>query len=148
MAHTRIGKGNSPEKEPKKFAKDSAMKPLVRNYMKEHPDCTRKEYPVIAGRLTTNGWFLLETVEFVFMLPGANTQAQYLFDTIFPGLDGKEKKQLLLIPDKDDKFGAYLAVDNERVTKYSWDSEEYILYVGEDAPSKEKKQKLSLEDFE
>lgn len=124
------------------------MKPLVRNYIKENPDCTRGEYPVIAGRLTTNGWFLLETKEFVFMLPGKNAQAQYLFDVIFPGLHGKEKKQLLLIPDKSDKFGAYLAIDAEKKTTYSWDSEDYILYVGERPAGKEKRPPLSLEDFE
>lgn len=148
MAHKRIGSGNSPEKEPKKFAEDSAMKPLVRNYIKENPDCTRREFPVISGRLTTNGWFLLETKEFVYMLPGKNAEAQYLFDVIFPGLDGKEKKQLLLVPDKSDKFGAYLAIDSEMKTKYVWDSEDYILYVGEKPGGKEKRPPLSLEDFE
>lgn len=148
MAHQRIGNGNPPEKEPKKFAEDSKMKPLVRQYLKENPDASRKEYPVIAGRLTTNGWFLLETREFVYMLPGKNAEAQYLFSTIFPALDGKEKKQLLLIPDKSDKFGAYLAVDTEKKTKYVWDSEDYVLYVGEKPEGKEKHARISLEDFE
>lgn len=148
MAHNRIGVGNPPEKEPKKFAEDSKMKPLVRQYLKENPTASGKEYPVIAGRLTTNGWFLLETREFVYMLPGKNVQAQHLFSVIFPGLDGQEKKQLLLIPDKSDKFGAYLAVDAEIKTKYVWDAEEYILYVGEKAGGKEKRPPISLEDFE
>lgn len=147
MAHTRIGKEEKSEKEPKKFAEDSKMKPLVRNFIKENPDCVNKEYPVIAGRLTTNGWFLLETKEFVYMLPGKNAQAQHLFFVIFPGLHAQEKKQLLLIPDKSDKFGAYLAVDNEKRTKYVWDKEEYILYVGETPDPKQVHPPLSLEDF-
>lgn len=148
MAHNRIGAGNPPEKEPKKFAEDSKMKPLVRPYLKENPSSAGKEFPVIAGRLTTNGWFLLETEKFVYMLPGKNAEAQHLFTTIFPALDGKEKKQLLVIPDKSDKFGAYLAVDTEKKTKYVWDKDEYILYVGAHSEKKEKHNPISLEDFE
>lgn len=148
MAHVRIGKENPPQKEPKKFAEDSAMKPLVRDYIKENPDCVRKEFPVIGGRLTKNGWFLLEAKEFVYLLPGKNQNAQNLFDTIFPALNGKEMKQLLLIPDKSDKYGAYLAVDTEKKTHYVWDSVDFILYVGETPSPKERRKQLSVEDFE
>lgn len=148
MPHSRIGSKSSPEKEPKKFAEDSKMKPLVRSYIKDNPGCIGKEFPVIAGRLTTNGWFLLEVEEFVYLLPGGSSDAQHLFTTIFPALDNQEKKQLLLVPDKGDKFGAYLAVDTEKRTTYVWDEEEYILYVGGKPGGKKKKDLISLEDFE
>lgn len=148
MAHNRIGGGNPSNKEPRKLAEDSAMKPLVRIFAKENPDCYGKEYPVIAGRLTTNGWFLLETKEFVYMLPGKNAEAQHLFTTIFPALHDKEKKELLVVPDKGDKFGAYLATDSEKRTRYFWDSEEYTLYVGSKPGGKKQTKSLSLEDFE
>ena len=147
MAHNRIGQSNSNNSEPKKLADDTTMKPLVRVYLKDNPSCLGKEYPVIAGRLTTNGWFLLETKEFVYMLPGKNVDAQHLFNTIFPALNGKEKKQLLVIPDKKDKFGAYLAVDTEKTTQYHWDGIEYILYVGGKPEGKKKATQLSVEDF-
>lgn len=148
MAHNRIGGSSSPKKEPKKLAEDSAMKPLVRNYLKENPDCLGKEFPVVAGRLTTNGWFLLETKEFVYMLPGKNATAQHLFNTIFPALHNQEKKQLLVVPDKDDKFGAYLATHTEKRTNYYWDAEEYTLHVGGKPNGKKEATQLSLEDFE
>lgn len=148
MAHKRIGGGNTPKKEPRKLAEDSVMKPLVRVFAKENPDCYGQEYPVIAGRLTTNGWFLLETKEFVYMLPGKNAEAQYLFTEIFPALHDKEKKQLLVIPEKEDKFGAYLATDSERRTTYFWDAEDYRLFVGQKPNEKKTSSQLSVEDFE
>lgn len=148
MAHKRIGSGTPDKKEPKKLAEDSAMKPLVRVYLKENPTSNGKEFAVIGGRLTTNGWFLLETDKFVYMLPGKNADAQHLFNTIFPGLHNQEKKQLLVIPDSSDKFGAYLGVDTEKKTYYYWDAEEYKLYVGSKPNEKKGTDPLSLDDFE
>jgi hypothetical protein len=124
------------------------MKPLIRTFRKDNPECEGAEYPCLGGRLTTNGWFLLECKEFVVMMPGASKQAKFLFEEIFPGLSGLEKKQLLLVPDKADKYGAYIAVDDEVKTTYHWNPEEYILTIGAKKPPGEDKKQLSLADFD
>lgn len=148
MALKRISDNQDKPKEPKKFAEDTAMKPLVRQYMKQFPESVGKGFSIIGGRLTTNGWFLLETKEFVLLLPGGCKVAKNLFETIFPSLHGKEKKQLQVVPDKSDKYGGYLAIEDTLKTIYSWDSEDYILHVGKQPMSKEGKKELSPEDFD
>jgi len=148
MAHKRIT-GEEPKPKGKRvLAEDTPMKPLIREYRKEHPECEGQEYPCLGGRLTTNGWFLLETKEFVVMMPGASKQATHLFEKIFPELHGKEKKRLLLIPDKSDKYGAYIAVDDEVKSYYNWDAEDYKLEIGVKRETTEAKKRLSLEDFD
>lgn len=147
MAIKKIsGESNTPKPE-KKFASDVQMKPLIRQYCKDNPESVGEPHPVIGGRLTTNGWFLLETKEFVLLIPGGGNTAKNLFETIFPGIHNQEKNQLVVVPDKTDKFFGYLAIDDSKKTKYFWDSEDYKLYVGA-LPGKGEKQKpLSLEDF-
>lgn len=148
MALKKIAGEQTSPKEPKKFAEDTAMKPLVRHYLKQNPESEGKGFSVIAGRLTTNGWFLIETKEFVLLMPGGCKVAKNLFETIFPSLHNKEKKQLQVVPDKGDKYGGYLAIEDTLKTTYFWDSEDYILHVGKTPKGKEEKKELSPEDFD
>jgi hypothetical protein len=148
MAVKKIGGEADKPKQDKKFAEDVAMKPLVRQYMKQNADILGKPFPVIAGRLTTNGWFLIETNEFVLLLPGASKVCTELFVSIFPGLSGKQKKQLVVVPDRTDKYGGYLAIDDEKRTEYHWNDEDYVLTVGKQPEAKKMQKGLSLADFD
>lgn len=148
MALKKVAGEDNKPKQPKKFAEDTAMKPLVRNYLKENPEQEGKGFSVLAGRLTTNGWFLIETKEFVLLIPGGCKVAVNLFENIFPSLHNKEKKQLQVVPDKSDKYGGYLAIEDTLKTTYFWDSEDYILHVGRLPQEKEAKKELSPTDFD
>lgn len=138
-----------PPKEPSKkvLAEDQAMKPLAKEFLKLYPDKENQEFPVTGARLTQNGWFLIECKEFVMLLPGKVAQGMNLFDSIFPGISGKKVKQILIIPVKKEKFGAYLALEDTIKETYHWDAEAYVLSVGEKKPSIDSKPPLSLEDF-
>lgn len=147
MAIKRVDGEPSKPKEVKKLAEDTAMKPLIRQYIKQVPESLGQPFAVIAGRLTTNGWFLLETKEFVLLLPGAAKVCTNLFVNVFPKLHAKKCKQLVVVPDRTDKYGGYLGIDDEKQTEYFWNSEDYILTVGKQPEAKVKAKELSAEDF-
>lgn len=147
MAIQRIS-GKEPEKKGKRvLAVEVDMKPLARDYIKTHPESVAMAFPVIAGRLTTNGWFLIECLEFVFMIPGGGKDAMNLFEKIFPGLHNKQAKQLVAVLDPKDKFKAYLGLSDTELCWYHWDDDDYVLSVGKEKKQMTVQSQLSLEDF-
>lgn len=84
------------------------------------------------------------------MLPAGMTEASVLLDEIFPKLHGKEGNRLCCVLSKANRFGAYLATDDEHKCFYSFDPEEEVLLTSKEPISDEKKNSLcplTLEDF-
>lgn len=137
-------------KKKKERAKDSGMKPLAKYYLDDHPDEEGKSFFVFQARLTPKGFLLLICKDFTLMYPGGMTEASTLLDDIFPKLHGKEANRLCCVLSKANRFGAYLATDDEHKCFYSYDAEEEILLTSKEPIQQEKKQAqsgLTLKDF-
>lgn len=138
------------KKQKKQRAKDSGMKPLAKQYITENPDKEGSSHFVFQARLTPKGFLMLMCKEFTLMFPGGMTEASTLLDTIFPGLHGKKGNRLVVVLTSSNRFGGYLATDDEHQCYYSFDPEEEILITATEpiTETQEKKQgTLTLDDF-
>lgn len=134
----------------KERAKDSGMKPLAKYYLESNPDKEGESSFVHQARVTPKGYLLLICKDYTLLLPAGITEASTLLDDIFPKLHGKEGNRLCCVLSKSNRFGAYLATDDEHKCFYSFDAEEEILLTSKEPIENEKKNSsslLSLEDF-
>lgn len=150
MATKIIGK--TPENTPrgkKTRAKDSQMKPLANQYVKENMNENGKEYLITSGKLTEKGFLLMQCKEFAILLPGGTEVATTLLDDILPSLSNKKANRLVAILNASNRFGADIGVTDEHQAYYCVDTEEETFFLSETKPSvsKEKPKKLSIDQF-
>jgi len=131
-------------------AKDSGMKPLAKYYLDENPHEEGKSYFCFQARVTPKGFLLLICKDFTLMFPAGMTEASTLLDDIFPKLHGQKANRLCVVLSTKNRFGGYLATDDEHQCFYHYDSElEVLLTSSEPISNKEEPEKksLTLADF-
>ena len=120
----------------------------IREFTKEHPDCYGVGYPVIKGKVTDSGWLIIETTEWVGFIHAGSSVAENLIDEILPGLHGTKANTLVGIPNKANKYGFVLGVDDESQHWYNFDSEDESFSLSENKDKSEgKQQQLTLNMF-
>lgn len=152
MAIKAVFKDESPKKKKKvERAKDSSMKPLAKYYLDDYPDKEGTSHFVFQARMTQKGYLLLMCKEFTLMYPAALPEASQLLDEIFPKLHGKKANRLCVVLSKLNRFGGYLAADDEHQCYYGFDEEEEILITSMEAITNEQQKKpgnLTIQDFD
>lgn len=151
MAIKSVFKQEEPKKKGKTpRAKDSSMKPLAKYFLDEHPEQEGTSHFVFQARMTPKGFLLLMCKDFSLMYPGGMSEASQLLDEIFPALNGKEGNRLCVVLYKGNKFGGYLATDDEHKCFYSYDEDKEVLLTSKEPIVNEHKKEgktLTLGDF-
>lgn len=151
MAVKAVFKQEEPKKKKKvERAKDSGMKPLAKYYLDENQDKEGTSHFVFQARLTPKGFLLIICKDFTLMYPGGLEEASTLLDEIFPKLHGKKGNRLCVVLSRSNRFGGFLATDDEHQCYYDYDEEAEVLLTSKEPIVKsvgEDKKKLSLEDF-
>lgn len=143
-------KNSEPTKTKKVRAKDSGMKPLAKYYLDECPDKEGDSFFVFQARVTPKGFLLLICKDFTLMYPAGMEEASHILDNIFPKLHGKKANRLVVVLSKANRFGGYLATDDEHQCYYSYDDDEEVLLTSSEPIVKEEKKetkKLTMKDF-
>lgn len=134
---------------PTKGSEDDE-KQLVREYGKQNPSIYQEAHVVISGKVSkSNKWVILETESYMVLIPVGNSAIQELYNSILPALNNKKGNSLVCCPDKKNKFGATIGVDDETQHWYSFDETALTFELSEEEPAKQagKQKKLSLEMF-
>lgn len=142
--------GSSSSGKKKVRAKDSGMKPLAKHYVQDNPNEEGKHYFIFRAMLTPKGFLLLMAKDFTLMYPAGMEEATKLLDDIFPKLHGKKANRLVAVLDNTNRFGAYLATDDEHQCYYSFDSVEEVLITSTEPivnEGKTEKKGLDISDF-
>lgn len=120
----------------------------IREFVKEHPDAYNSAYAVIKGKVTDSGWLIIETTAWVGFIHAGSSVAENLIDNILPGLNGTRANTLVAIPNKANKYGFVLGVDDETLHWYTFDSEDESFSLSETKDKTEGKQPtLTLDMF-
>lgn len=131
-------------------AKDSGMKPLAKYYLDENPNEEGKSFFCFQARVTPKGFLLLICKDFTLMFPAGMTEASTLLDDIFPKLHRQKANRLCVVLSSKNRFGGYLATDDEHQCYYHYDAElEILMTSSEPITNKEEAEKktLTLADF-
>lgn len=142
---------NQETKKPKSKANKATRqkeKPNIREFVKECPDSFGVGYPVLKGRVTESGWLIIETTDWIGFIHAGSSVAENLIDEILPGLNGTRANGLVAIPNKGNKYGFVLGVDDELLKWYVFDADEESFTLSEHQDKSEgKQQPLTLNMF-
>lgn len=129
---------------------DDDNKLIVREYGKTNPSIYSESFQVLTGRISKSGkWIILETDKFVVLYPVGNKAIQELYNVILPALNGKSGNALVIEPNKKDKFGGTIGVDDSYQVWYEFNETTLEFETSIEAPTKKSKGQavLSLEMF-
>jgi len=123
-------------------------KPNIREFVKEFPDAYNSAYAVTKGKVTDSGWLIIETTAWVGFIHAGSSIAENLIDNILPSLNGTKANTLVAMPNKANKYGFVLGVDDETTHWYTFDSEDESFFLSETKDKTEgKQQALTLDMF-
>ena len=150
MAIKRISNEPKSEQKTKRVrAKASEMKLLAKAYVDANPELDGKDYFVFSGKVTEKGFLLLQCKDFCVLCPAGTEEASNLLDNILPNLNGKKGYRLVAVLNRLNRFGAYLAINDEHSCYYAYDSTEETFITSTEPVKKsaEKVKAMTLEDF-
>lgn len=120
----------------------------IREFVKEHPDSFGESFPITKGKVTDSGWLIIETNDWVGFIHAGSSVAENLIDQILPGLNGTKANSLVAIPNKANKYGFVLGVDDDVQRWYTFDSDDESFTISETQDKSEgKQQQLTLNMF-
>lgn len=140
----------TPKTSKESQGEDSDFKPLVKAYGKLNPSIYGEVHPVISGRISASGdWCILETADYALLLRSKNSAVTSLFNDILPNIDRKKGFELVVQPDKKNKNGGVLAVDDENQCWYEVAEDGKSFETSDKEPGKQAKKQegLTLEMF-
>lgn len=114
----------------------------IREFVKDNPDAYNSAYQVLKGRVTESGWLIIETTAWVGFIHAGSSVAENLIDEILPNLNGTKANTLVAIPNKANKYGFVLGVDDETEHWYTFDAEDESFSLSETKDKTEGKQQL------
>lgn len=124
--------GQEPKPASKKESDEPKDKPNIREYFKAHSVKDGTPFPVEKCKLTTSGWLIVETDEWVGFIHGKAPVAKVLMGEIAPALHGQQGNQLIALVAKKSKFGFALATDDEVKRWYDFNTESNLLEITEE----------------
>lgn len=104
--------GQESEPSKKKKSNEGEDKLNIREYIKLESPKDGTEFEVEKCKLTSSGWLIIETTDWVGFIHGKAAVAKTLMEEIAPALHGTEANQLLAIISKKSKFGFVLATED------------------------------------
>lgn len=120
----------------------------IREFVKENPDCYGTFFPITKGKVTDSGWLIIETTDWVGFIHAGSSVAENLIDQILPGLNGTKANLLVAIPNKANKYGFVLGVDDSQQQWYTFDADDESFTISETRDKSEgKQQQLTLNMF-
>lgn len=119
----------------------------IREFIKESPTRIQEAFPVERGKVSENGWLIIETTEWVGFIHAGSSVATNLLDDLLPKLTGTKANILVAIPSKTNKYGFVLGVDDRIQRFYSFDSDDESFTIGEQKLLEGKQPTLTLNMF-
>jgi len=142
-----LGGQEPPKKTRRNKSTRQREKLNIREFIKENPSRIQEAFPIERGKVSENGWLILETSEWVGFIHAGSSVATNLLDELLPKLAGTKANSLVAIPSKTNKYGFILGVDDSNQKYYTFDADEESFTVGEQILLEGKQPTLTLNMF-